>query len=569
MVVASWMDDVHGQATRPPVEGKTAAPPSPIAVRKSRTAEEMQKLFRDLSRNDATISVILGQARLLTLKQDLVKKAGASPLIAVGDPGVIDFDVVGPRTIRITGRQFGTTDLSITTADGKDYNFEVQVVADLSLLKLKLKQLFPGAQLEFVQMRQHVVVGGQARDSRQVDQILGVMRAFLSTIQPPVATGGGGGAAVEPPPEPGGQPAPKRGAANRIEVRPQAGGRPAAGAGRIATPQIINLIRVPGAQQVLLKVQVAELNRTALRQLGVSFLLQSGSNAVGQTLGGGLSTGGAGGGGAAGTGAAALLGAINPLAGGASTAFGIFDGGKVNFLFTALRQNQVLKILAEPNLVALNGQSADFLAGGQFPVPVPQPGGSGPSVVTIQYKSFGVSLNFVPFILDDDRIRLSVQPEVSSIDFSTGVVIQGTAVPGINTRRTNTTVEMREGQTLAISGILQVQMDGSTARIPGLGDLPYIGSLFRNTSSQKSEKELVVLVTPYLVQPMNADQVSARPGDDVDDPTDIELYLLGRIERRACREDFRATTSWDDPLNVEKRRRIEDRYVIGPYGYSE
>lgn len=578
IVATAQLQTVHGQAAPKAFAGaKAPKPVTQVPVREPRSADDVKKFLRDLSTHDATFKVFVGQGRLLTLQQDIAEKGKPSPLIAVGDPRILDFQVVGARHLRIIGRQIGMTEMSVVTSNGTDFSLEVQVVADYSLLNARLKQAFPSAQVELTQMRQHLIVSGQARDTRQISQIIAMIRTYLPTVQIAGSIAGQGGGGGAPTQQPGVAPkkaAPKKTDGNVApaenqpdtpgEVGPQTG-QPNVKS-QFGAPEIINLLRVPGPQQVLLKVQIAELNRTALRQLGVSFLFQDGNSAVGQNISGGL-VGGAESGAGAGA-VATLLGLADPLAAGATTAFGVFDGGKMNFIFNALRRNQVLKILAEPNLVAMNGQTANFLAGGEFPVPVPQPSGGGPTVVTIEFRPFGVSLDFVPFILDGDRIRLSVQPEVSSIDFSTGVVIQGTAVPGVNTRKTSTTVEMREGQTLAISGILQVELSGTTSRIPGLGDLPYIGSMFRNTSSQSSEKELVVLVTPYLVQPMNPDQVPPKPGDDVADPTDIEVYLLGRIERRACRE-FRATTAWDDPLDVEKRRKVEERYVSGPYGYTQ
>jgi pilus assembly protein CpaC len=591
LIIAARIAPVHGQ---PPnavrfINGKPAPTLPQVPTRDRHSLDELKKFVKDLSQNDATIQIIVRQGKLLSLKSDLVKKGQANPLIAVGDPRVIDVEPVGLRHLRITGQTMGVTDLAIMTADGKNYNFEVEVVADLSLLKARLKQTFPDAEVELNHLRQHIIVGGQARDARQVAQILAMTAPFRRRVGGagrPGGGGGGGGGGGQPGADPGAgqppaQPRPKGKKAPGDEepevpvtVTP-VGGKPTVQS-QISRPQIINLLRVPGPQQILLKVQVAELNRTALRQLGVSFLVQDRNFAIGTSIGGGIpggAGGGAGGGAAGGAGGAMgalgpLLGLTDPLAAGA-TAFGVFERGKLNFFFSALRQNQVLKILAEPNLVAMNGQTANFLAGGEFPVPVPQTSGAGAGTVTIQYKEFGVKLGFVPYILDDDRIRLAVEPEVSSIDFSLGTTIQGTSVPALSTRRTNTTVELGEGQTLAISGILQVTLDGTTSRIPGLGDLPYIGSMFRNTTSTSVEKELIVLVTPYLVQPLDPEQTISKPGDDVDDPTDIELYLLGRIERRACRTDFRATTAWDDPLDVEHRRRIEERHVIGPYGYTQ
>jgi pilus assembly protein CpaC len=202
--------------------------------------------------------------------------------------------------------------------------------------------------------------------------------------------------------------------------------------------------------------------------------------------------------------------------------------------------------------VALNGQLASFLAGGEFPVPVPQVSASGVApTITVRFREFGVKLGFVPYILDGNVIRLTVAPEVSNIDFTIAVtlVAGGSPVPGLNTRKAQTTVELREGQTLAIAGLLQLTLAGETDRIPGLGDLPFIGPFFSNSSSQRIEKELVVLVTPYLVEPMNAGQVPLTPGDEVKEPNDLEFYFLNRIEARTGK-DFRGTTAWDDDRRI-------------------
>jgi pilus assembly protein CpaC len=190
--------------------------------------------------------------------------------------------------------------------------------------------------------------------------------------------------------------------------------------------------------------------------------------------------------------------------------------------------------------------------------------------VTVQFKEFGVRLNFVPFILDGDVIRLSVDPEVSTVDFTLGTVLVagGTPVPGLNTRKAHTTVEMRQGQTLMIGGMLLVAMDGTTARIPGLGDLPILGPFFSNTSGDRIEKELVIMVTPYLVEPMNPDQIPPTPGDEVNEPTDLEMYFLNRIEGRTGR-DFRSTVQYDDPFHLIHHVNLEKKYITGPCGFSE
>lgn len=611
ILVLGAVHHAAAQATRSLTTQRLQQPLKQIPARGPRTAADVDSFISTLTSNDARFDVILGQGRLLTLKQDLAVPGKTSPLIAVGDPSVIDFEVIGPRHIRMTGRRIGVTDLSIITGDNENYSFEVHVVMDLDLLRAKLRELYPDAQLKLAQLRQNIVVEGQARDTRQIQSILQTIQMYVQSLQVTAAGGGGGGgpsagsgstvqrpSSQAAPPAENGQPPAGLGSASagqygtQAEVVQQTGG----GGGQTAqTPsfQIINLMHVPGPQQVMLKVQVAELNRTALRQIGTSWLLQDRTRAIGQTIAGPFASQGGGGSSAGGGGAAAgvgsatagttgtavermaagaggLLGLFDPVTGAATqTAFGVFDKGDVSFLIQALRSNSILKILAEPNLVAMNGEQASFLSGGSFPVPVPQPsGGGGASVVTIQYQNFGVIVDFVPYILDGDTIRLSVAPSVSSIDFSTGVTIQGTAVPGISERSAKTVVELREGQTLAIAGLLQVQMDGNTDRIPGLGDLPYIGPLFSNNSHRTIEKELVFLVTPYIVQPMEDDEVPPLPGDDVREPDDLEFYLKGRLENRDGRP-FRATTSWDDPLGIETRRDVETRYVVGPYGYTE
>jgi pilus assembly protein CpaC len=321
-------------------------------------------------------------------------------------------------------------------------------------------------------------------------------------------------------------------------------------------------------------VRIAELNRTALRRIGANFLGVDPRTGgiVGSSIGGPTNFQGT-----IGQPGNLILG--NQLYGSASmaqsgsntTVFGIFQDGNFEFALGALRQNGLLKILAEPNLVALNGQTASFLAGGEFPVPVPQVSASGAApTITVRFREFGVRVGFVPYILDGDVIRLTVAPEVSNIDTTIAVtlVAGGSPVPGLDTRKAQTTVELREGQTLAIAGLLQLTLDGNTARIPGLGDLPIIGPFFSNTSSQRTEKELVVLVTPYLIEPMSPGQVPPTPGDEVKEPNDLELFFLNRIEARTGK-DFRATTEWDDPFGLRHHLKLEKKYVNGPVGFSD
>lgn len=496
--------------------------------------EPVASFIDTLKGNDAALQVIMGQGRLLTTKADIVNKGGTA-VIAVGDPTVLDFQVLpNPRMIRIMGRRAGVTDLSITTADSQTYSFEVHVVYDLDLMRAHLRQIFPDAYLRLAQLREHLVVEGEARSPAQVAQVLQTLEAFLESVQP-------------------------------------AGGRndQSTGTGQASgTPvRIINLIRVPGIQQVSLQVRVAELNRTGLREIGADILgvNPSTGNIFGTSIGGAAinALGLLGLGGLVGT----ATGQSNPTT---TTAFGIVPSADFEILLRALRRNSLLTVLAEPNLITMSGHTASFLAGGEFPVPVPQTTTGGTNSVTIDWKKFGVQLDFVPYVLNDQKIRLLVTSEVSSIDESLGttLVAGGNPVPGVHTRRTTTTVELREGQTLAIAGLLQVEIDGRTSRIPGLGDLPYIGPMFSNTTHRRVEKELLVLVSPRLVSPMDRDQVPPVPGAEVQDPNDLEFYLLNRIEGRTGR-NVRSTLLWDKGCGVARYLQLEQQHVYGPVGFSE
>ena len=530
----------------------------------------VKEFVEGISHNDAAFDVLVGQGRILTTKTDLAVRGKPSALVAVGDPSVVDFVIINARQIRLIGQRIGVTDLSITTPDNQTYSFEVRVVTDLHVLQSQLANIFPDTSIKLTQVRDHVVVEGQARDVAQVNRILETIRAYLVSVQTAqsrkVASQGSRDqgptipkADASPTPKDPTVPAPPP------EALPEQGVQRSI-QGTITAPRIVNLLRVPGSQQVLLKVRVAELNRTAFRQIGADFLAtnRAGGIIAGTRIGGTSPTGGA----SAASGS--LTGFAEALLTGNTTAFGIFERGDFALFFSALRRNSILKVLAEPNLVALNGHAASFLAGGEFPIPVPQGGGTGgASAITVQFREFGVRLSFLPTILDGDVIRLAVDPEVSSIDFSLGTVLVpgGSPVPGLTTRKVHTVVELREGQTLAMAGLLQLTLDGTTQRIPWLGDLPYIGPFFSNTSGSRVEKELVILVTPYLVEPMNPGHVLPTPGDDVETPSDCDLYLHKQIEARG-------SVNWQTPTAIETMTapallRLDSQHVRGPYGFTE
>jgi pilus assembly protein CpaC len=330
----------------------------------------------------------------------------------------------------------------------------------------------------------------------------------------------------------------------------------------------------------MLHVKIAELNRTALRQLGVSWLDTRNEAILASTIGGAASIG-------AFAGPVTQSALANPATRSLSRVatsfnaaanatpnnaqlFGIFHAAQFSLFINALRSNALAKILAEPNLMTLDGQPARFLAGGLFPYPVPQsssiPGGT--AVVTVQFANFGAILSFLPNILENDVIRLDVEPVFSQLNFGQGTTINGGIVPAIDQRSARTVVELREGQTLAIAGLLQTTTNAASVRIPVLGDLPIVGPWFSHNEITTVETELVVLVTPELVAPMEAQEVPPAPGDRVMQPNDYEFYFLGRIEGKLGRE-FRATVRELDPLDVMKHFASENRWVVGPHGHAD
>jgi pilus assembly protein CpaC len=264
----------------------------------------------------------------------------------------------------------------------------------------------------------------------------------------------------------------------------------------------VNMLASPikNATQVQLQIRVAEVSKNKLRELGSSWAYQGSPGAGGFVTGGGP---------------ASLGDVTNGVIAGTfgSTLNLLFLGGNTIAAVRALQTNGALRALAEPNLIAMDGQVASFLAGGEFPIPIVQ-GGNNNSAVTIQFKEYGVRLNFKPTIIDEDHIRLELEPEVSTIDFANGVRFQGFVVPALRTRRARTGIELRDGQSFALAGLLDNSESRSLSKVPVLGDIPILGNLFKSTQFQKQETELVFIVTADLVKPVNRDDLPTLRGID-------------------------------------------------------
>jgi pilus assembly protein CpaC len=313
-----------------------------------------------------------------------------------------------------------------------------------------------------------------------------------------------------------------------------------------APGKVVNLLSLGSAQQVMLEVRFAEVKRSALSQIGVSWGPDNRGNTR-YSIGGGSSLTPNGGtiststsiGGTTVTTSSPdnsgrfQLGSIIDSFGIIAQTFKAF-GSNFNATLDALERRGVVTTLAEPTLIALSGETASFLAGGEFPVPVVQNvGGSGTgnaaAAYTVEWKPFGVSLAFTPTVLSDGVINLVVAPEVSSIDPSASIVINNLSIPGIQTRRAKTVVELRDGESFALAGLLRKDFQDTVRQVPLLGSLPIIGALFRSTGFQHEESELVIIVTPRLVRPVPAGTLKV-PTDRVGPPNEADLLLNGRTD---------------------------------------
>src|SRR5271157_3606211 len=540
-----------------------ARPPGPTPRRlNDEVAKDVSNLIEMIQEPEAEIALVAGECKVVQTKRTLTR-------LVVANPQVADVELLADqpeaRLLNVTGKSFGTTSLTLWDESNRPVSFLVRVTVDSREMETRVNQAFPGAQVKVRQVGSQIILDGQVPEAKMMSDILQVVQAAIRTSPGFRAmTGGmtGGGGAT------GG-----------------AGGGMAGGAGGMgggmggAGLTIINRVVIPGPRQVLLHVKIAVLNRQAMRQLGVSWLDTKGRSIIGSQIGGVGSfdvTGTA----SHSTSTSSPTGMLSPVtsnfnAMGTATAggplFGVFNSGHFSLFINALRANTLAKILAEPNLIALDGQPARFLVGGNFPYPVPQsssiPGGT--AVVTISFARYGTILNFIPQILANDVIRLDVEPVVSNLDPSIGFTYStGQTVPGIAERSARTVVELREGQTLAIAGLIQLQTTANSNRIPGLGDLPIVGPWFSSNSITTVETETVILVTPELVAPLDKNEVTEAPGDRVYQPNEPEFYLLGRIEGKLGRE-FRATKAEQDPLRLMKHFQSEQQWVLGPHGYAD
>ena len=390
--------------------------------------------------------------------------------LLVGNPEVADVIALTNQTIYILGRTLGATNLTIY-GENRQLMAVVDIVVsyDVAGLKSKLYEVMPEENIEIRSANGSVLMSGSVSTSAR--------------------------------------------AAEALEI-----------ALRYAPDGVTNSMTVEGSQQVMLQVRFAEVNRSAVRELGIGNIIDAGGDAF--TL--------------------VTTGALPLPAAGA--AFGIAtasintNGFDMLSTLRALERRGLVRTLAEPNLVALSGDTAYFLAGGEFPIPVAQD----EDTITVEFKEFGVGLGFTPTVIGKDLINLEVAPEVSRIDATITVQTGDVVVPGLSTRRARTTIELRDGQSFAIAGLLQSDFQDAIEGLPWLSDIPILGLLFSSRGYQRNETELVIVVTPRLVQPARSPDELALPTDSVILPTDAELFLMGRTEGQRGDGDYVQTAAPED-----------------------
>jgi pilus assembly protein CpaC len=602
-----------------PAPASSAAEPGATPRPDARVLKEYGQYIERTIDPENVLDLIIGRPRLLIFRDPPRRvQIGDAPRPGPRDGGrpaaaggrVASFTLITDRELSVLGEQLGTTVLNIWFADPKDpkkdrvLSYLVRVFPDPDIrdrtdqlleearerqrlerqrqakrLEGEINHAFPDSVVCLSVVGHNLVVSGQARDIAEATQIIRIVQSNAPRIlgQPARATGReertsttASGDGTQPQAQPdGGAPAPP-------ETEPEMTtttsltqfGLLGSQTQAIQTRQqdrqtrrgfqVINLLKVPGDQQVMLRVVVAEVNRAAIRSIGVNFAIfnNQGIPVFSQLTGQIATSLVSGTSGATGTGQ--NLGANNlPAA---------LDGGQVLLAINALRNLNYARSLAEPNLVTLNGQTAYFQAGGSFPVPVVT-GFTAAGLQGVQFVPFGVQLAFTPYVTDKDRIRLDVQANVSTRDLTT-VNVSGSQVPsGLNTRNFQTVVELREGQTLAVAGLIQNNMAMQSDRVPWFGDLPILGRLGAFDRIQHGEQELIILVTPELVSPLEPKELPPLPGADLFEPGDLEFYLFGRLEGRRD-YDFRSPVRTD--INrLMRYRRCEDILIFGPHGHSD
>jgi pilus assembly protein CpaC len=411
-------------------------PPNPAAAQPSSTTTPASS--QSVTPGAAPLRVMVGKSLLINTTERLKR-------VSVTDPIVADALVVTPTQVLVNGLSPGEVSLLIWDELERSRSFDLRVDVDITAATEEMHRLFPDEQITVTPSRSAIVLSGHVT-TEDVSKHAGLLASAYAK-------------------------------------------------------NVVNVLTFGpvGAEEVLLEVKFAEVDRTAMTQLGINLLSTGAGNTIGT-----ITTGQFGG--------VSGIGTINDQGSGAPSSTTATVSNVLNMFFfnpqihlgaviEALKTQNLLQILAEPNLVAINGKEASFLSGGEFPFPVAQQNASGIATVTIQFREFGVRLKFTPVIQPNGNIHLHVIPEVSTLDFADAVTVAGTTIPAISTRKADTEFELQDGQSFVIAGLLDNRVTNIDNKIPWLGDIPILGNFFKSKTAQKSNSELMVLCTVRRVSP--------------------------------------------------------------------
>ena len=404
------------------------------------------------------VELVIGKARILRLGTDIRD-------VLVADPEVADVVIRTPRLVYVLGRRVGATNVFFFDETGGEIlRLNAKVDLNLAGLRAALKKYLPDEDIQASSVTQNIILTGSVRSARAAEDARALASRFVE-----------------------------------------------------ASENVILMLDIEANQQVMLRVRVAEMQRTVIKQLGLNLSAVFGKGSLAQRFR--LSTLPA-----QAIGNVPLVNTLDPTS---LISTALFTGGfdKLGLVIDALETNGLVKILAEPNIIALSGETANFLAGGEFPITVVEEDG-----VTVEFKPFGIAVDFTPVVLGPDRISLRVHTEVSSID----AAISAGGFPGTSVRRASTTVELPSGGSLVIAGLLQDDIRDSIDGVPGFKDLPILGALFRSVNFQRFETELVIAVTVHMVRPIDEQEI-VLPTDGFAPASDIDMYLFGRLHATYAR----------------------------------
>ncbi|MGL6258312.1 type II and III secretion system protein family protein [Vibrio sp. WXL210] len=480
-------------------------------------------LFALLVMSSSSIAATSQTGQTITVphhKSIQINLAGKAKKVSLGDPEVLDIVMLKSNELFLIGKKLGSTNLMAWDSQGRLIeSVNIQVTHDLNSLKSKLFEFLPNESIEVHSAQNRLVLSGQVTNQAAMSMALRIAETYAA-----------------------GQTADEENESLSTQVD-QTG--------------VINLMTIGGAQQVMLEVTIAEVQRSLVRRFDAdfNFFQDNGSFSFGATSAGG-----------------ALLGGLGPILNPPTIQdtglLGSFIDSNTLFTFALdiAKQNGTAKVLAEPNLTALSGSKAEFLAGGEFPIPVPDDDG-----ITIEYKEYGVGLKFIPTILSDQKINLNLAVDVSEIANSSSLTLQpggtnGTyVIPPITRRSASSTLELADGQTIGIAGLLSENVRDVIDEMPGFSDIPVLGQMFNSQEYISGETELVILVTPRLAKPVDRSRITL-PTDAFVEPNDFEYYLLGRganIDTEAGSRSASSTSSSSGSVIENSKGGTE-----GSFGHS-